>query len=81
MYLCSKFQITNYPNQTLRSAANNHLHIPTHNLEIFRQSISYAGPKLWNSLPGDIRKANTLNTFKSKYIKYKFSHWPDSIST
>ena len=32
------------------------------------ESLSYIGPKLWSSLPEDVRKWNTLESFKLKEL-------------
>ena len=57
--------ITPYqPRRALRSAGSAQL--PRHNLEHYgRRSFSCAGPVLWNSLPEDMRLADSLNSFKS----------------
>ena len=80
LYLSSKFHTVLYQNRQLRSSTNNLLYVPKPNLEIFRKSISYAGPKLWNSLPLEIRNAKSILSFKSLYIKFRFPSWADAES-
>ena len=75
-YLSSKFNNTNPAQRQLRSHANQLLYLPQPRLEIFRRGISYAGPKLCNALPLEIRTASSLSSFKNKYIKLKFPDWP-----
>ena len=36
----------------------------THGTEYGKKTLSYSGAALWNSIPGDIRKAQTLRRFK-----------------
>ncbi len=36
------------------------------------RAYSYAAPLLWNDLPLDIHKCNTVNSFKSKLKTYYF---------
>ncbi len=36
------------------------------------RSFSYAAPRLWNSLPLDIRNSNCLLTFKTRLKTYLF---------
>ena len=36
-----------------------------------QKSLSYLGPKIWNSLPSDLKLSNNINTFKHK-IKENF---------
>ena len=38
-----------------------------------QKCLSYLGPKIWNSLPSDLKSANNPNTFKHK-IKENFSN-------
>ena len=41
-------------------------HLPKPRLSSFKNSILFQGPQIWNSLPSDIKKAVSLNVFKSK---------------
>ena len=41
-----------------------HLILPRPNTEYGKKTFSYGGAALWNSIPGDIRKAKTLRRFK-----------------
>ena len=43
------------------------------------ESFSYFGPKLWNSLPEDVKKSNTLESFESKLKKLTITECPCSI--
>ena len=38
--------------------------IPQPNLEIFRRSLTYSEPKIWNTLPEFVRDAPSLDLFK-----------------
>ena len=40
------------------------------------ESFSYLGPKLWNSLPKDVRKSNTLESFISKLKELTITKCP-----
>ena len=35
----------------------------------YKKSITYQGPKLWNSLPGDIQKMDSYHEFKTQVSK------------
>ena len=51
----------------LRSDSKNVLVVPkTSYVSFGDRAFSHAAPVLWNRLPKDCRKANTLATFKSK---------------
>lgn len=48
-----------------RATAQNILCVPKVNKHIFSQSIQYNGPRIWNSLPVEVRNAESLISFKS----------------
>ena len=56
-YLCSKFERreTEY---NLRNSVNK-LNVPLPRTNYYKNSFSYSGGTLWNSLPRDIRQADT----------------------
>ena len=51
---------------TLRSDTNNDLVVARARLRFGERAFSVAAPRLWNSLPVDIRNDATLYTFKKK---------------
>ena len=53
-----------------RSTAHYLLHIPRSHTSFFDRAFSVQGPKLWNSLPADIRNSPTVNRFKSALKRY-----------
>ena len=58
--------ITHYtPNRELRSSDKRLLYIPRTNTSSGDRAFSISAPCLWNSLPETIRKANSLDKFKS----------------
>ena len=62
-YLCSKFERreTAY---NLRDSENTYLHVSLPRINYYKNSFSYSGATLWNSLPRDIRQAESLGLFK-----------------
>ena len=46
------------------------LHIPRSHSAYFDTAFSVKGPKLWNSLPADIRNSTSVNRFKSELKHY-----------
>ena len=54
---------TQYSYQT-RSMVNGNLFIPANHLMAEQRLLRYAGSKLWNEIPYEIRNANSLNNFK-----------------
>jgi len=63
VYFSTKFHKVQYSGRQLRSSSNDLLSAPQPKLELFRKAISYAGPKLWNTLPAHILHAELINTF------------------
>lgn len=51
----------------LRSSKNNDLIIPRPKTEFFKKSLSYSGPKIWNSLDTCIKNSMSIQAFKSTY--------------
>ena len=60
---------TQYSYET-RAMANGNLFIPANHLMAEQRSLRYAGSKLWNEIPYEIRNANSLNSFKIKLNAY-----------
>ncbi len=55
-----------------RSTSDNLLYIPYVNCELFKQSVEYRAPALWNSLPSHLRKAPSVDDFKKLYKRMIF---------
>ena len=53
-----------------RSTVLDLLHIPRSHSAYFDRTFSVQGPKLWNSLPSDIRNSTSINTFKCELKRY-----------
>ncbi len=56
------------PVRSLRTSNRNLLVVPKTWIKIGESAFSYFGPKLWNSLPDNLRAIDSLCTFK-KYLK------------
>ena len=54
----------------LRSTASSNFIPPRPRKEIFKQSIMYSGPIIWNSLPPELKSLNTVNSFHNFFIKW-----------
>ena len=52
-----------------RSCSTNNFLIPKPNKEIFKQSLTYSGPIIWNNLPTDIKEKSSIMAFQSNLIK------------
>ena len=55
-----------------RNASSLNVVVPKPNLESFKQSLKYAGAKIWNKLPNNLQNSNSVNSFKSNYKKIFF---------
>ncbi len=60
----------NYPTRT-----RNEIRAPQHNLTIFQHSMSYMGPKIWKSVPDNIKNLPSLHSFKKHYKLYMTSSY------
>jgi len=66
----------------LRSASSNRLDIrPSRLVTVRNRSFASAGPRVWNSLPGDVTSAPSLPVFRRKLKIHLFRHsYPDTVS-
>ena len=73
-YICDLLQV-HQPNQNLRSAFRGlSLVVPPHQTQAYgARSFSVAAPCLWNSLPVDIKNAQSLFIFKKKLKTFLFN--------
>ena len=81
MYKISKSKTPSYVNEMFtlrqvnenttitRSCSSNNFIIPKPNKEIFKQSLTYSGPIIWNNLPTNIREKTSTMSFQSNLIK------------
>jgi hypothetical protein len=53
----------------LRSCDTLELYVPKPNIEKFKKSLLYSGPKLWNTLPLVLKQAKSVKEFKLLYKK------------
>lgn len=61
--------------RTLRSTGRIVLHVPfTRSALAYDRAFSYAGPRLWNSLPQSVQESESLNIFKAKLKTYLFAN-------
>ena len=51
-------------NRALRSSVNGALAVPRSRSSLFDRSYSYTAPKLWNSIPIQVRNSQSLKCFK-----------------
>ena len=56
--------------RNLRSTSDDLLYVPKPNSEIFRNSLAFSGAKIWNSIPSNIKSANSVEQFKDRYIQW-----------
>lgn len=72
IYLTEMFQMRDSNNTTfnLRSVSNKNFTIPKPKLNIFKRSLSYSGALVWNSIPVEIKNADTIGSFVSKCLRW-----------
>ena len=72
--MTNKFQFTHQKHDhNLRSSKNLDLVVPRPKKEMFRKSLDYSGPKLWNDIPLNIRNCETVKQFQALYLKWHFT--------
>lgn len=72
--------LVNRPHKpNLRSSTTNHYFIPSINHIFAKRSFSYAGPFLWNNLPSDLTKCNSLYTFRRGLKTFLFNQFLGDI--
>ena len=61
-----------YVNQVARgnTRQGNKLYVPRHKTNAGARSMKIMGPKEWNCLPSYITDTTSLNSFKSRLVKY-----------
>ena len=59
------------------SARRNHLSVPLPNLDLYKTSISFSGPNIWNQLPQTISQACSLPQFKKGLHKWLLTACPN----
>ena len=73
IYITEMFQIKccNYEDTiSLRSDSTKNFKTPRPRLNIFKNSLSYSGTLIWNSIPVEIRNTNTIDSFVNKCSKW-----------
>ena len=58
------------PNNSLRSVSNNNFTISMPRTSLFKDSLSYSGPMIWNAIPSDVKNASTIEDFTRKMISW-----------
>ena len=51
---------------SLRNVASEKLQIPKAKTDLFKKTVTYSEPKVWNELPFSLRQATSHNAFKTK---------------
>ena len=69
-YVANMFEqeTTNYT--CLRTSNSNNYKRPRPKLELFKQSMSYSGPSIWNKIPKSIQDMKTVDSFTSSFIRW-----------
>ena len=56
-----------YLSEWLLCSSSDNLLVPKPNTELYKSSFSFSGPKVWNSLPTEIKTSKTVFEFKNSY--------------
>ena len=68
--VCFSYEVNG---RNLRSYDNMTLHQPIPNYDIFKRSLAYNGPTIWNALPRIIKTSSTIMQFKREYKNVFFN--------
>ena len=60
--------------QSLRSTSNLNFLTPRPQKEIFKQSLIYSGPVIWNNLPDYLKNIETTDSFHKQCIRWMKSN-------
>ena len=76
-YIVDLFQSTadSLPNTCtlLRSVSNHNFTIPQPKCSLYKESLSYSGPVIWNAIPTDIKQSSTINVLVNKLRDWMLS--------
>ncbi len=50
--------------------ASNDFHVPRANIELYKESFLYNGPRLWNTLPESLKVLSELRSFKYSFKRF-----------
>lgn len=64
--------------RSLPTRQQQQLYVPKTNTNMGERSVLVAGPKLWNTLPTNVRNANTLSSFKKQLFNHLLSEQFDT---
>ena len=64
------FQENRSVRYNLRVNTQSHFRLPKNTCKYIEHSLAYRGPKLWNSIPGELKKASTVRIFKGLLKNY-----------
>jgi len=67
------------PTRTLRTSGRGLLQVPRVRTKQDEAAFQFYAPKIWTSLPEDVRQASTLTMFKSRLKTVLFSCATESI--
>ena len=77
-YIIDFFQLRadSLPETALRSVTNHNFTIPKPKSSLYKESLAYSGPVIWNTIPPEIKRSLTIGSFTSKLLS-----WLQSEST
>ena len=56
-----------YLSEWLLCSSSDNFLVPKPNTELYKSSFSFSGPKVWNSLPSEIKTSKIVFEFKNSY--------------
>ena len=71
-YIKDLFQLRadTVPDTSLRSVSNQIVYIQEPNTSLFKNSLSYSGPVIWNIILSDIKNSSSINIFSRNVVEW-----------
>ena len=71
-YITDFFQLRadSLPETALRSVTNHNFIIPKSKSNLYKESLAYSGPVIWNTIPPEIKRSLTIGSFTSKLLSW-----------
>ncbi len=62
-YIQDMYQYRESSGLNIRDPSSTDFEVPRPRIELFKESMSYSGSRIWNSIPENIRLSKTINQF------------------
>ena len=74
VYISDLFEKECKIQSNLRFSSFKNYKTPRPKLELYKETLSYSGPSIWNKIPESIRCSNTIESFTSNFLRWQASN-------